>query len=180
MIDRLLVIKEIEASIKECNIHKKRADYALFHIKDMFPLTVEKYENLIENEEAIMDDVYKNKPNIKYSSIEYFDQFLYRYAKLQDKIGSSMIKNLANLLEYHLEIMTFIDYLNIAEKHSIIESVISWEELRGVRNSISHEYNDDTVYQVETLNKIYNSYTILVNVFENIKNKFGEIKKSNT
>ena len=79
-------------------------------------------------------------------------------------------------MEYHLEIMTFIDYLNIAEKHSIIESVIRWEELRAVRNSISHEYNDNTVYQVETLNKIYNSYTILVNIFENIKIKFNEIK----
>ncbi len=178
MKDRDLIIKEVGIAIDECSLHKKRADFALFHIRHLFPITVAKYEELIAKEDAIMLDFYAGKPKTEDSSIEYFDQFLYRYAKLQDKIGSSIIKNLANLLEYNSQTMTFIDYLNIAEKHSVIESVVGWEELRGIRNSISHEYNDNTEFQVETLNKIYKSYESLVSMFESIQSKFNDLLNS--
>ncbi len=179
---RQLLIAKIEQAIAECNKHKKRADYALYHIKDLFPLTIEKYEQLIETEEYVMEAF--NSKSItsehahKDSKIEYFDQFLYRYSKLQDKIATGIIKHICDLLEYKIETQSFIDYLNIAEKNCIIESVQIWDSLRTIRNNITHDYSDDFEYQVKTLNDVYMGYQELLKIFANIKSKFETIKST--
>lgn len=178
MTSRKLLLAKIEQAIEECDKHQKRADYALHHIKYLFPLTREKYEEIIAKEDEIMLELSKDNQKIEdfnfysNSKIEYFDQFLYRYSKLQDKIATSIIKPMCDLIEYNIETVSFIDYLNIAEKNFIIESVEIWDSLRTIRNNITHDYSCELDYQVKTLNDVYSAYQELLKIFDNIKNKF--------
>lgn len=181
MNNRELLISKIDEAIKECEIHIKRADYALLYIEPIFPITIKKYEELKKQEEDMMFEF--KCSNNDYSKLEdmkteYFDQFIYRYAKLQDKIAKSIIKSLVDLLEYNTETLSFIDCLNILEKHYIIDNANNWDKLRGVRNSIAHEYNDNIEYQVNMLNKVYDSYKSLLKIFGAIKKRFDDINCS--
>lgn len=152
-----LVISKMKLAIKECEIHVARANYALSECAFSFPIDKKNYENLNEKD------------------IQALDQFIYRYTKLQDKIGSSLIKNTAYILDYSYENKTFIDILNLLEKHGIIKSANEWNILRALRNSLSHEYETDSMRQIEIINEARESYNILLNTFENIKSLVEKI-----
>lgn len=189
--DKALLIVKLEKAIAECEKHAKRSNYALTFIKDMFPLTISSYQSFLEHEEAIETVVIKNsmenrvKDNIgnglenrenNTARLEYLDLFLYRYTKLQDKIGTSIIRPLSDLLEYNTETQSFIDCLNIIERYEVIESVEVWDNLRTLRNSIAHDYSDDLEYQVQVLNSAFSNYNTLLTIFQNIKDKLAKIK----
>ncbi len=62
------------------------------------PLDRQKYEQLTEDE------------------IEHIDQFLFRFAKLQDAMGQKLFKNIMLFLDEEIENKPFIDILNRMEK----------------------------------------------------------------
>ncbi len=181
--DKALLIAKLEKAITECDKHAKRANYALAFIKDMFPFTIDTYQTFLEREESIESTVIENSlagvpiDNIDdyKQKLEYLDLFLYRYSKLQDKIGTSIIRAMSDLLEYNTETQSFIDCLNTAERYEIIESVEAWDKLRTLRNSIAHDYSDDLEYQVEILNKSLSNYSELLKILANIKSKYNDI-----
>ncbi len=169
--DTILIRKKLSRSIKECEKHIGWAKVAMHYIEDLFPLTVECYQKLKNSEEALISLFQTNDGYDKLGDIKtgHFDQFLYRYTKLQDTIGANIIRPLSMLLEYSDRTLSFIDCLNILEKYSIIESTKSFEKLRDIRNAITHEYSDSIEEQVNTLNNVYASYNTLLIIFENIK-----------
>ncbi len=173
MTDNEFLLEKLENACSECEIHIKRANYALIYIQNSFPLTEESYGNIKEHDEACLEK-FELSNNTDYSTIadvkiEYFDQFIYRYTKLQDTIGKSILTPLCSLLEYNTDSLSFIDIINIAEKHGIIENVQIWNKLRSLRNNISHEYDNEISYQVTLLNEIFESYKTLLVIFNNIK-----------
>lgn len=173
------LISKIELSIKECLRHIKWVNYALYNLKIDFPITLEQFE-IIKREQEQKEIDFVNSDNdyskLDNSEVEFFDQFVYRYSKLQDKIAQSIIKPICDLLEYNTETVSFIDYLNIAEKNCVIESIEQWNALRTVRNSITHDYEDDIEYQVKIINNVYNACQELLKIFYNINDKFDNIK----
>ncbi len=179
--ERELLISKLEISINECSRHIKWINYSLFNLKIIFPITLKQYE-IIKKEQEEKEINFDNSNNdyskLEDSKIEFFDQFVYRYSKLQDKIAKSIIKPMCDLLEYNTETISFIDYLNIAEKNSVIESISEWDFLRSVRNSITHDYENDIKYQVKILNNVYNAYQELLKIFDNINYKFKYIKNN--
>ncbi len=147
-----IIILRIQKSISECDLHIKRIGEALAKIERYFPITEDVYEKFS------IDD------------IGVLDQFVYRYTKLQDKIGSSVLKNAVCLIEYTDYTGTFIDILNTLEKHNIIESAERWITFRSIRNRLTHEYTSDVDLQINLLNDVHNSYWYILKDFENIKN----------
>ncbi len=141
----------IADSIAECEIHLSHIDEAVHDLQSSLPMTEDMYEHLNKND------------------IRILDQLIYRYTKFQDKMGSSLIKNIAVYLEGDNRKRTFIDMLNILEKHEIIESVQEWDKLRELLNTLTHEYDKDTSRQIEIINEVVASLTDLKKVFITIK-----------
>ncbi len=174
--DNILMKEKLSLAIKECEQHIQWADVALHYIKNLFPLTAESYYNLRKSEEEFVSEF---KLDNNYSKLEnmktgYFDQFLYRYTKLQDTIGANIVRTLAMWLEYNDRTLSFIDCLNILERHSVIESTKDFEKLRDIRNSITHDYSDNIDEQAFTLNNVYKAYNSLLVIFDNIKSIYSD------
>lgn len=152
-----LLLARLQKDIAECDKHCKSANYAYAKIISYFPLTETIYNTL---------DI---------EDFASFDQFIYRYTKLQDKIGQSFIKNMAILFEGEDERRTFIDNINVLEKHQILNAV-DWDNIRKLRNRLAHEYSDESSEQVELFNELTCAYKTLLDILQNIKDKLAEIK----
>lgn len=81
------------------------------------------------------------------------DQFIFRFAKLQDSMGAQLFPSILELTAEPGPLNTFIDKLNRLEKIGALESADEWLSLREMRNLISHEYPNDPGMQAATLNK---------------------------
>jgi hypothetical protein len=89
----------IEKLIIECDKHLKRINRAHFKMAEFMPLDEEKYQRLTDDE------------------IEHIDQFLFRFAKLQDAIGEKLFILLLEFLqEENIRNKPFVDILLISQK----------------------------------------------------------------
>ncbi len=50
--------------------------------------------------------------------------------------------------------MSFKDILNKLEQTKVLDSTQQWERLREIRNSISHNYDDEPDEMAQDINKI--------------------------
>ena len=72
------------------------------------------------------------------------DQFAYRFAKLQDVISVQLFRRFAlDVLREPVESSPIIDILNLLERYRYLPSVARWQEIREIRNQITHEYQLD-------------------------------------
>jgi len=80
--------------------------------------------------------------------IAALDQFAYRFAKLQDVMSIQLFRAYA-VAEVHapVEESPVIDILKLLERYQLIPSVTRWQQIREMRNQITHEY----AMQVEEL-----------------------------
>ena len=125
------------------------------------PLDISRYQQLSEDE------------------VEYIDQFLFRFAKLQDAMGERLfILMLEFLKEENPKSKPFIDTLNRLEQIGLLEDKNSWLELRKIRNNIAHQYEDDPKQASEALNEIYAVKPILESIFQLIKARYIEMRDS--
>ena len=102
--------------------------------------------------------------------IEHIDQFLFRFAKLQDAMGEKLFLLLLEFLkEENTRNKPFIDILNRLEQLGILEDKNVWLELRKIRNNIAHQYEDEPQQAVEALNAIYAVKPILEEIYIALK-----------
>jgi len=142
---------KIEKYIHECRKHKLRIEKSSAKVKEIFPLSVSRYEKLSDDE------------------VEAIDQYLFRFAKLQDTIGEKLFKMVASEYLEEIRVVPFLDILNQLEKIGIVE-VNTWKRLRDIRNNIAHQYDDEPLEMSEALNSIFAHRDELLAVFENIEN----------
>lgn len=131
----------------ECTQHKKAVLNAYDQIMHLLPLTVERYESL-EADQAV-----------------YIDQFLYRFAKLQDSMGEKLFGTLLYLLGEDFANKPFIDMLNRLEKLGLLTKD-EWLKLRSIRNDVAHEYAFFKEELVASLNEIFATKKRLVAIFD--------------
>ena len=131
----------------ECDQHKKRIHYAYGNMKQKLPFLPEHYECFSDAE------------------IEHVDQFLFRFAKLQDVMGEKLFVTVLLLLEENVKHKSFIDILNRMEVLGLLNRD-DWLRLRKIRNSVAHEYGFNVVDMVESLNAIYDSHGKLLEIYE--------------
>ena len=120
--------------IQQCEQHALRLNWAMQQLVPISPLTPESVTQLSNEQIAIVD------------------QFIFRFAKLQDAMGAQLFPGLIELLAEPGPLPTFIDKLNRLEKIGALDSAQEWIELRETRNQIAHDYPDDPEYQAALLN----------------------------
>jgi hypothetical protein len=140
---------KLKETFETCDIHLKRMFFAKSKVENMIPLTFDSYYSL-SNE-----------------SISFLDQFIYRFSKLQDVMGSRLFPFLLEALAESTEKMAFIDVLNRLERLGIIESAQSWLLLRKIRNDISHEYPSSLSERLEGINLLFQEFEVMENILSN-------------
>jgi hypothetical protein len=116
------------------------------------PLDAKRYQQLTDDE------------------IEHIDQFLFRFAKLQDAMGEKLFLLILEFLkEENTRNKSFIDILNRLEQLGLLENKNVWLELRTIRNNIAHQYEDEPQQAAEALNAIYAVKPILEEIYITLK-----------
>jgi len=143
-------IEKLKKIRYECQKHIQRMDSSSKKMAAFMPLNQSRYDRLDEDE------------------VEHIDQFLFRFLKLQDAIGQKLFKTVLLVLKEEIENKPFIDILNRLEKLELIDDINTWIELRNIRNSLAHEYEDDSEEISNIINKIYDNREILKSFFYQI------------
>jgi len=104
---------------------------------------------------------------------EMLDAFVARFGRLQDTIGDKL---LPAILKLNLEpVGSQLDNLFRAEKLGWIDSADQWIELRGLRNSLVHEYMTSPEKLLFALKKVIQLGDMLIKtqnfLVSNYKNK---------
>ena len=147
-----------QEKLYECNKHIEKINDAKEYLKDIMPLSVEKYLSLGKIESS------------------FIDQLNFRFSKLQDSMGESIFKSILIMSKEEVKKKTFLDILNRLEELEIVDKN-SWLKLREVRNEIAHEYSFNQEEVVDNINLIYNKSDELIGIYHNIC-RFIKIKFS--
>jgi hypothetical protein len=141
-----------------CALHLMRMDFAKSKVEPFLPLNRDNYYDL--------DDI----------TIGFLDQFIFRFSKLQDIMGSRLFPSILELLAEPVSEKAFIDILNRLEKLEIIESALQWIELRKIRNDIAHEYPASITERIEGINILFDNLELLKQIVEKCRSVFKEYK----
>jgi predicted nucleotidyltransferase len=149
-------ILKIQKYINQCRKHQMRIEKSSAKVRDIFPLSASRYEELSDEE------------------VEAIDQYLFRFAKLQDTLGTKLFRIIVSEYVDDIEQLTFLDILNRLEKIGILDSVNIWKRLRDIRNDISHQYDDEPQEMAEVLNNIFAYRDDLLGIFKKIDNFYKQ------
>ena len=150
--------KRLELHLEESKIHIDRLGDVLKTLKNLYPLTIDKLEVMsLENKDKL-------------------DVLAFRFAKLQDLLGSKIFREYLLVLQYPIEDKNFLELLKELEKEKLVD-IDKWSEFRGVRNSISHDYPFEEDEKIEAINYLVDNIEYLINIIKTIKAKFETIKK---
>lgn len=144
----------------ECDKHIDKLNDARDYLKNIMPLTIEEYLKIDKIQSS------------------FIDQLNFRFSKLQDTVGESILKGILILSYENVEKMTFIDILNRLEKLDILDKN-RWLELREVRNEIAHEYSFNQDEVVDNINIIYEKTDELIDIYKNLYNFIEKQKDLN-
>lgn len=146
---------KIKKLIVECDKHLKRINGAYLKMAVFMPLDAKRYQQLTEDE------------------IEHIDQFLFRFAKLQDAMGEKLFMLLLEFLqEENTRNKPFIDIINRLEQLGLLEDKNVWLELRKIRNNIAYQYEDEPQQAAEALNAIYASKPLLEQTYTSLQTSY--------
>ena len=144
-------IDKLKEAIQICEIHFQRMDYALSKVGSLFPLNIERYENL------------------SFDDLSYLDQLIFRFSKLQDSMGNRLFPALLENLGEDINEKPFIDLLTKLEKLNLIENHKQWLKLRETRNEVTHEYPFFTPEIIDGLNLLIEQAVILEKIWEKLR-----------
>ena len=155
-----IITEKLEKIFYECDRHILRIKSATNKMSSFMPLDKLRFENLTEDE------------------IEHIDQFLFRFAKLQDTMGQKLFRAILIFLDEDIENKPFIDILNLMEKIGLIDDTNIWKELRDDRNELAHNYEYEVEYMAEAINVLYYKKDIIIDIYTKIKNYYLQRKNN--
>ncbi len=148
----------LQKYFKECDKHLQRIGEAHTDIKEILPINAERYQNLTKEE------------------VQSIDQFLFRFAKMQDTMGDKIFRMIDKEYSESSEPIPFIDLLNRLEKLGFLNNAKEWLNLRTIRNDVSHQYDDEPEEMSQAINNILNQKSIIEDIYIRIKNKYDTKK----
>ncbi|MDD2768282.1 MAG: hypothetical protein PHT19_06085 [Methylococcus sp.] len=108
--------------------------------------------------------------------IEHIDQFLFRFAKLQDAIGEKLfVLFLEFLQEPNPKSKPYIDLLKRLEQRGWLEDKNVGLKLRKIRNIIAHQYEDEPGQVAETLNAMYDNRVAPESIYNRLKTRYSRV-----
>lgn len=105
--------------------------------------------------------------------IQDIDQFILRYTKLQDTMGTRLFTSILNYLYEPVDNRPMLDVLHRLEKLGLIESFVMWQEVRLVRNRFAHDYANDPEKNAAQLNIAFESTQDVYNMLNTIRTWFS-------
>lgn len=103
------------------------------------------------------------------------DQFAYRFAKLQDVISVQVFRRFAlEVLHEPVEALPIIDILNLLERFGYLPSAARWQEIREIRNQITHEYRLDPSELIITLEIAFGMVAEMSQILDKLKQQYRE------
>jgi hypothetical protein len=135
--------------IYECNKHIEKIKDSKEYLEKIMPLSLEQY--------LITDKI----------DSSFIDQLIFRFSKLQDTIGESLLKGILILSKENVKKMTFIDILNRMEELEVLDKN-DWLKLREVRSEIAHEYSFNQNEVVDNINLVYIKSNNLIEIYNQI------------
>jgi len=148
-----------EQKMYECSKHVEKLHDTKEFLKDIMPLTLETYLEIDKIQSS------------------FIDQLNFRFTKLQDTIGESILKGILILFEEDVKKMTFLDILNRLEGLEVIQKE-RWLHLREIRNEIAHEYSFNQDEVLESINMIYEKSDELIAIYFDIVEFIQKMKNS--
>lgn len=145
------IILTINSSIKECNSHLSKLTRSYGLIKEFFPLTEDGLKNCSEER------------------IEHLDQFIYRFTKLQDAMGTRLLPSVYSYLRNDAKPVPFIDILSTLEKYEVLTSENDWQFFRNLRNYLAHDYPESIGQTVLTLNMLYTEWSRMERMYIHVR-----------
>jgi hypothetical protein len=135
----------------QCDTHARRMQWAKHALEHVLPLNAARLRGLNDAQVAIVD------------------QFVGRFAKLQDAIGTKLLPMVLELTKEQGELEAYLDKLNRLEKIGALPSVDEWLELREMRNAFAHDYPEDSELQAAILNRAFVAADRLLEILQHIK-----------
>ena len=148
---------KIKKYLHQCDKHQKWIEKAYNDVKPILPLSLKSYQQLRDED------------------VRSIDQYLFRFAKLQDTIGEKLFKMIVSDFAEDVSRLSFIDILNRLEKVGILDSVEEWRSLRNARNNIAHQYDDEPEETADALNKIFAQKDLLIGIYRNIRDYYAKL-----
>ncbi|WP_022671113.1 hypothetical protein [Hippea alviniae] len=138
--------------LKEANIHIQRIDEVLKTLRNIYPITIEKLNNLdIEKKNAL-------------------DVLAFRFSKLQDLLGNKIFREYLSETGFITEGKSFYEILRELDKESIID-IDKWAEFRAIRNQIAHDYPYTDREKAEAINYLIDNVNCLKEILDRINVK---------
>jgi hypothetical protein len=147
---------KIESALLEGASHLQRLDSGTVKLAGIFPLTPETLASLADD------------------NVSLLDQFIYRFNKLQDAMGTRLFPAFVSMITGSDEPRPFIDTLNQLEKVGVIASIETWQTLRVLRNNLAHDYPDSKEQCVATLNMLFSRWRQLEVMYNCAKTYYQE------
>ncbi len=141
----MMTLKQV---CEELDIHFSRIDALIPEIKSYLPF-----------KETDFNDTEK---------IKTIDAFIYRFTKVQDRMGEKFFPLVLNELYEYKRSMALIDVLHRLEKLELIESSDKWIEYRKLRNTLTHEYPDNEDEIIEAINLSIEAYVDMKHIYSMI------------
>ena len=141
----MMTLKQV---CEELEIHFRRIDALLPEIKSYLPF-----------KESDFDDTEK---------IKTIDSFIYRFTKVQDRMGEKFFPLILSELQEYKRSMALIDVLHRLEKLELLQNSDDWIEYRKLRNTLTHEYPDNEDEIIEAINLSLEAYIDMKNIYHKI------------
>lgn len=154
------VSKKLKQHLHEAIKHIERLEAAQKTLSRLYPLDQIKLDNLSPEE------------------MDKLDVLAFRFAKLQDLLGSKIFREYLSILEFPVEGKNFLTLLKELDKEQIVDLDI-WSEFRAVRNNISHDYPYDNSEKIDAVNYLIENVNYLTNLVRRIKEDFETLKPRN-
>ena len=137
--------------LEQCETHARRMQWAKHALQAFFPLHA--------NQLHALDD----------ATVAIIDQFVGRFAKLQDAMGAKLLPMVLELTKEQGDLQAYLDKLNRLEKIGALASVDEWLELREMRNAFAHDYPEESALQAAVLNRAFVAADRLVEILHRVK-----------
>jgi len=138
----MMTLRQVQ---KELDVHFSRIDALLPELKSYLPFVVSDFDNI--------------------EKIKTIDSFIYRFTKVQDRMGEKFFPSVLQELYEYKSNMALIDFLNRLEKLGLIKSTDEWIEYRKLRNTLTHEYPDNEDEMIEAINISIEVYAEMKHIY---------------
>lgn len=104
--------------------------------------------------------------------IKTIDSFIYRFGKIQDIMGEKLFPAFLEQLQEYNKSMSLIDILHKLEKLNVLNTD-DWIKIRQIRNTMTHEYPDNTDEIITTITSALEYFETMKNIYKLIANKLS-------